>query len=73
VGCSVTYQVQPTYIGATPLSGAFEVLYDVTGAEAQKSDSFTVRGTAFSGLSERYVTVAEGAVLVATPTRVIDD
>jgi len=63
VGCSVTYQVQPTYIGATPLSGAFEVLYDVTGAEAQKSDSFTVR----------YVTVAEGAVLVATPTRVIDD
>lgn len=72
VGCSVSYQLQPTYIGATPLTGAYEVLYEVTGANGQKSDSFTVRGASFSGLSERFVSVAEGAVLVATPTRVID-
>jgi hypothetical protein len=33
-GCNVTYEIDPTYTGATPLTGrTFTVIYEVTGSE----------------------------------------
>jgi hypothetical protein len=71
-GCVVSYRIVPAYIGAVPLGTTrWQVIYDVTGAESPKSDNFEVKGADFTKVSDGYITVPEGAVIVATPTRVV--
>lgn len=47
-GCNVTYRIQPTYVGHTPLDPAqqYTVTYQVTGPkDGPQINSFTIQGT----------------------------
>lgn len=70
-GCNVTFTIAPTYVGAVPAVGDFQVLYDVQGAESAKTGNFSVVGGEFVDLDRDVVQVPTGAVLAAVPTRVL--
>jgi hypothetical protein len=77
VGCNVTYQIDPTYTGTTPLTGrTFTVIYEVTGSEyGPLISNFEVNsdGTASLGGQELTHTSSSAATLKAKVTSVSED
>jgi hypothetical protein len=75
-GCNIKFKINPTYVGTqTPNpKKTYQVIYDVTGGENTKSDNFTYRdGKWDAGLiSEDFLSAAEGAVIAANVTRVVE-
>jgi hypothetical protein len=76
-GCNITYQIDPTYIGTTPLTGrTFTVIYEVTGSEyGTQIKNFEVNsdGTASLAGPDLTRTSSSGATLKAKVTSVSED
>jgi hypothetical protein len=79
-GCNITYEVDPNYIGTTPLKEltkkSYRVLYQVEGGDSPRMDSFTVTdGTHVHGDKSGYMsTSGEGApTITAIATKVIPE
>ena len=76
-GCNVTYEIDPTYTGATPLTGrTFTVIYEVTGSEyGPLINNFDVNsdGTASLKGQELTRTSSSAATLKAKATSVSED
>jgi hypothetical protein len=57
-GCDVTYQIDPTYTGTTPLTGrTFTVIYEVTGSEdGPRINNFETNSDGTASLNEQELT-----------------
>lgn len=74
-GCSVTYLVDPTYLGR-PLGEdqSFRIIYAINGGDDPETGSFVVRGSQYQKPGEeRISTPSSASVLTATVTRIIPE
>jgi hypothetical protein len=72
-GCNITYQIDPKYIGTTPLSSSKEitVVYEVAGGEDPQINRFTINGDTASYPKEELIqTKSSKAQLTAKVTQV---
>jgi len=72
-GCNIVYRINPTYIGAQPPDPTerYTVTFDLQGANAAESGSFTISGGESQTAARDSTQVPPGGVLVAVPTRVL--
>lgn len=73
-GCNLTYKINVTYNGLTPLdpSKTYTVVYDVAGGESPITANFTIKGTQIMYHNGFTQTPKDSAVLTATPTNVFE-
>jgi hypothetical protein len=72
-GCNLTYQIEPKYIGTTPLPDEkITVVYEITGGDEPQINRFTVEGDTASFDEEEHIqTPKSSSELTATVTEII--
>lgn len=77
-GCNIDYEINPTYIGTTPLNQitkqTFRVIYTIQGGDNPQTNSFTVTdGKNLHGDKTGYLSTTGQSTptITATPTQVV--